>query len=1597
MTENSSPHAWWASLRHGGLLIAPSRLEEYFSEPVDPLPLYLADRLRADLTHLRTGTSEARRVFLGTVLERVCGVGPNGAGWSRGADVDARWSRRSLSGDVVRPRRVWEGPARARLLVFVDDEPRLGVGRGRRSVSRVVEWLRAAGEKIALVTNHHQFRLVYAGLDYEAWTEWDTDLWFEEGRPSDQVEALRALVGPHSLIPSGPGNRPRLLAAIEESRRGQSEVSSALGERVRRAVESLIQEHGPALGELGAHVPPRDIYIAATRVVMRLVVVLFAEARDLLPRDNPVYHASYGVQGLREMLERSVGTAGFSRLRNRFGAWPRLLALFRLIHGGSHHADLPIPRYGGGLFAPGDTPDPISGALAVFENPQNAPSDDFVYRLLDLLCRTEMKIRQGRVNRVVPVPVDFSDLSSEYIGILYEGLLDYELRSAASNDPMVFLAVGDEPALPLSRLEAMEDAALASLLEKLKQSKEAAAPGGDEEEDADPAEEPEPVDDLLVEADEDASVQQGDPVAAQGFSPAFSDDQGPEDRPETPSDQDLIHRERARLWARRAVIAGKLVPKPRGSKPEALREHSDQVDAVAARLITRIVMPGEWFLVLWGGTRKGSGTFYTPPQLAVPTVQRTLRPLAYHAPPVQAGGAGGPGDDAPAADWIPKTPEQILALKVCDPAVGSGSFAVAALRFLTEALWRSLLHHGWLVEQHDRFVVHSEGGRPPWFGECVKDLPVAGDDAEHHIRARLRRLVVEQCLYGVDLDPLAIELSRLSLWVETMDRDLPFEFLDHKFKGGNSLVGCWFDRFRDYPVLAWEREGGDKTHAQFVHHFRELEARGRKKKDGATRSGDVWTRAIKDRKVAVKRTLAEFLAGQGSFFDRRAVEAPEALHDQAVALFAEMHGIPIQEPDRRAEFYRKRIVDHAAYRQLREAFDTWCATWFWPPDRIDLAPLPKDFAQPSGDARAVVEELREQYRFFHWELEFPDVFANERGGFDAIVGNPPWEIQKPNSKEFFSNVDPLYRTYGKQEALEKQRDYFRQRADDERQWIAYCARYKALSNWCKHAGAPFGDPQAGEGFSLGRNSDALHEEWRTRRAAHRSYADSEHPFQHQGSADINTYKMFLEQGHALLRIGGHLGVVLPSRMYSDRGASGLRGLLMTRHAWTHLYAFQNERRVFAHVHHASKVAIVSTVKGLITEAVATRFRLGVGQSPPLEDLERDIPDTNAYLRVPASTITRFSPRSRAFLEIVDSTDLALLEKIYSNSVRLGDAEGWGVTYATEFHMTADSKLFQPRPWWEARGYEPDEYGRWLKFYEAVPVERHPAEVGWIHLADGIGVVRESEIEDVALPLYEGRMIGQFDFSEKGWLSGKGRKAVWKEIFWPRKTLQPQFLVAASTREAVYLEEHIDRVARRSGKSAADEERERLEDPVQYRAWRASLHPKIGFMDVTAATNSRTMIAALLEDDPAGNSVPVLYGANSVPLAAVLNSLVYDFAARARCAGLHLNYFVIDETPVIRPTSLPLHVTRYSCRLLLGAPRFAPTLVRHRALDPALANRCALTPHERKRLRCVLDAVIAELYGLDVDDLRWILRGCDAPAAWTKAPADADAKGFWRVE
>ena len=1509
----------WDRLRHGGLLLDGMRLATLARHAPAPLDAWTERQLRQRAGAMLDGDAEASS-FVAFVLEQVCGLDASTGAWTRGSRVASDWGRRAVTGEIVKPRHLWQGRDGGRLPVFIDDGGRLGIGRSRGAVSRVVGWLRAGGDHLALVTNGRQWRLLFAGLDYDAWCEWD------------------------------------------------------------------------------------------------------------------LYHQSYGLHGLLERLERAAARGG--SLASSFGAWPRILALFALVREGSHHPDLPVTAYGGDLFAPGavDAEDGVSRALRVYEQAcfqHELMPDRDVHEMLKLLTRTTIRIRQGRSSIAAVVPVDFSDLSSEYIGILYEGLLDYELKFAPTGDPVIFLSVGDQPALPLSRLEAMDDGALRTLFERLKEKSGGTddlpeeKTAGDDASNIDENTEEE-AESLLSDAADAASPPDGTPEPAAGAA-----------------DERQRNRTRAEEWARRAVQAARLLKKRRGrDTPERRLAFEQRLAAKARQLVARVVLPGEWYLVRWGGTRKGSGSFYTRPGLAVPTVQRTLRPLAYDPP---AGTDGKPDVDAPAARWTPKPPEQILDLTVCDPACGSGTFPLAALRFLTDALYAALQHHGRLEPDGDRVLVrllgigdangasdqdeaaergssHGAGhGEPRLADELIPCRPDA-DRFEPRLRAVLRRHVVERCIYAVDLDPLAVELCRLSLWIETMDRTLPFGFLDHKIKCGNALIGAWFDQFRHYPAMAWKnREGGDRNHANGVHF----------EKNARTQAIKTFVRE------RLTPDLKRFLGG-ATLFQADLLEQAAAAHDEALAVLERMHAMPVHDAAERARLYRDELVGSAAWRALKEAMALWCACWFWPADQIEHAPLPSTFAESSDETRAVARRVAAEMRFFHWELEFPDVFRAAGSGFDAILGNPPWENLQPNPEEFFSHRDPLFRTYGRPEKTKRQQQIFRRERNLEDGYLAYLAGFKNQSNWVAIRTAPFGDPEAPgpsrSAFSLGKGGKELHRRWSSVRRRSPSYSDPNHPFQLQ-MGRIFTYQLFLEQSLVLLKNKGRCGLIVPSGIYSDAWSRPLRTALLERCRWEWLFGIDNRDKVFP-IDSRLKFNPVIVEKGGSTAAIRTAFmRRNVDDWARAEDLATSY--TLAQVR-------QFSPKSHAVLEIQSRRDMEILEKIYANAVLLGDdgPEGWGIKYNIEFMMNTDAHLFPPRPQWEEKGYRPDEYNRWLcgdwrpieELWEEMGVDpsrpepsaitledwlfdttagpkRRDAEARFLHgrrlkpgdvartewrsrcaqppydvllvpraslppgvvlSRDGDAWIAEEEIGHIALPLYQGIMIQSFLPSARGWLSGTGLRAKWDYSDLGNLHWNPQYLMAA-------------------------EDARGRQDPG------SSL--KIGFRDISRDSDVRCFMGALLPGFPCGNSAPILTrfaettdGCTFQALASTLvNSYVFDWEIRQRGGGAHLNWHMLANIALPAPEMSPAAFTlaAIALRLNLRHPVYAPELLMT-ANDGGLV--AALCDGERSRLRSILDAIAAAWYDCDGDDLRHVLRDVDLGTDSLRSrSSDLDVRGFWRVD
>jgi hypothetical protein len=1396
---------------------------------------------------------------------------------------------------TLRPHRVIfadEAGTKIALLVMADTSPHVGRGRGRTTYARFLELLRGTGNRLGLFTNGSQFRLVYAGIDFESWCEWESDRWFDGGDGTEELDGLRQLLSPESLKPVKSGVSG-LLDGVEESRKRQADLSSELRENVRQAVELLLEDVSTAhrtktdlfaalvvsgserqLTDAEAH---EALLQATVRIVMRLVVCLFAESRRLLPVNDPIYAQAYGMRTLYELLDEATRQEGGTHvLFNRQTAWPRLMALCRLIHDGSAHGAFALRAYGGVLFRPGEaySTDPVARALYILEHAVSV-GDATIYYVLRKLLRGPLPVVKGHQKTFVDGPVDYTDLRTEFIGLIYEGLLDYRLkRTDEQTGPQVFLNLGREPVLPLSRLRDMlenDRKGLKDLLTTLKKEKVTASAVAEEEEDEEESEEQD-------EAEEETTEE---PVV---------EIEGVAEEIERPSDY-LDAVEAARAWAREAVVLAGLVRKQ--GKKESDSQYQTRIEVEATRLINRVVAPGEFYLVRAGNTRKGTGTFYTRPQLAVPTVHRTLQPLCY--------------DKAENGTLTPKTPEDILGLKVCDPACGSASFLVAALHYLTDALYKSLCHHRKLDDPSQAKRITLPYGRSRNGHEGDELLPFPPDDPERgelfpeRVKALLRRHVVERCIYGVDINPLAVEFARVSLWIETLDPELPFSFLDHKIKVGNSLVGCWLDRVEDYPLRAWEREGGDGKNGPRTQRIEEL-LKG--PKIGSKRSGD----------GPIKKEMREVIESR---FSRQAHMFPEegATADQVVALarneYEKLHSLPIADPEERQRYYREHVLASPALQQLKRAMDEWCALWFWPAnqDSLQHVPTPLTFHRPSQHAVKIIEQLAIGMKFFHWELEFPEVFTLQRSGFDGMVGNPPWEVMKPSSPEFFTQFDPIYRLYSKQAALKRQESIFAATPQIKDQWDEYNGMFRAYVNWAKNVAEPF-DLM----LSRGTEGEVLSRSWEQKRASRSGCFRSAHPFRYQGGSDLNSYKMFSEVFLSLVSDTGRVGVVVPSGIYTDSGTTDLRSYFLDHCTWEWLFAFQNRRQIFA-IHLDTKFAVCIVDKKHQRQPLLAAFLC--------QDVAAWERAEQYCFPLDVQLIATFSPQSRAIPELRSRHDADVIQSVYSQTTRWDSEKTvWRFDSGREFHIVDDSKLFPHIEKWSLQGFVPDPFGRWIN-------------------SQG----------DVALPFYQGAFIQQFDPCYQGYVSGGGKSAKYRKLPYDNKRFEPQFLMAT-------------RVAERKSKGRLKIAFRAIGNPNNRRSMLCSM------LSDFPGNNMLPFIHA--NDGDVATSCGFVALVNSFVFDYVLrirmgSPAIGFFILEEMPLPLCEIESSEFEAVSVGAARLDFIHRRFAPEWLATRARYACLTTRE------WKHWWAVTEADRLRLRVEIDALCASLYGLEPDDFDWIVR------------------------
>lgn len=584
-------------------------------------------------------------------------------------------------------------------------------------------------------------------------------------------------------------------------------------------------------------------------------------------------------------------------------------------------------------------------------------------------------------------------------------------------------------------------------------------------------------------------------------------------------------------------------------------------------LAPHITQDGRAFSLLdhRGNDRKTTGSYYTPESLVSVLLDSALEPVIANT----------------IAAHPTHTARALLELSIVDPACGSGHFLLSAAR---------------------RLATH------------VARVRASGTPSAEEYRSALRQ-VVAQCIFGVDLNPMAVELCKVSLWLEAVDPGLPLTFLDSHLQHGNALLGTTPALMeKGVPDEAWEPiEGDEKKTASALKKKNKTEA-----KQGTF---DFGVGAV-DEAAAVTRAVADLDAASDT--DAAGVKGKE--HNWLSILSSE------------------------AYRHQKLVADAWCAAFVWPKEpgpHVEAAPTNdvwrklRDNGSTAALTVKTTEALAEQYFFFHWHVQFPQVFA--RGGFDVVLGNPPWERVKLQEQEFFAPRD------------------------------------EAIAN------AP---NAAARKKLIARLSEANPGLWREWVAASRAAEGESHLIRRSGryplcgKGDVNTYAIFAEHNRSVLGPQGRAGFIVPTGIATDDTTKDYFATLVHERELARFYSFENEEFVFPGVHHAFRFALMTVTRAQLTDAADLVFF--ARQISTLDDPAKH------FSLTPADFAT-LNPNTRTCPTFRSRRDADLNLAIYRRAGilwRENDPDGnpWGLRFMAMLHMANDSGLFRTRAALEEAGW-----------------------------------------------------------------------------------------------------------------------------------------------------------------------------------------------------------------------------------------------------------------------------------------------------------------------
>jgi hypothetical protein len=596
------------------------------------------------------------------------------------------------------------------------------------------------------------------------------------------------------------------------------------------------------------------------------------------------------------------------------------------------------------------------------------------------------------------------------------------------------------------------------------------------------------------------------------------------------------------------------------------------------------------FVLVYGSDRKTTGSFYTPPQLVQQLIKTALEPVIQERLSRSQSPAGNASPEAPPPGKIEAEPQKLryqskpsnedkekalLSLKIVDPACGSGHFLLAAARRIGKELAR--IRTG-----------ETEPGKEP-LNLAIRD-------------------VIQNCIYGVDLNPLAVDLCKVALWIEGFYSGMPLNFLDHRIKCGNSLVGVL-----DLEVL---KEGiPDEAYKAVTG-------------DNKTLSTQLKKRNKKERENQ----------GQLTIFDNLETERNEYIENARV--LGEIAETTPQEVREKQARYKDSRKNPGWWRDF-SACNLWTAAFFMGLTEENLQLLPTSAAlsqllRGNSSTQKVVDaanKLAEEKRFFHWCLEFSEVF--EQGGFDCVLGNPPWELLQIAEKEFFASRSAE---------------------------IANAANKAAREKLIKEL--PKKNPELALAF----------EETKHDADAQNKFIRESGRFPLTAVGKINTYAVFAETNRNLISTNGRVGLISPTGIATDDTCKKFFGDLTQRQALASLFDFENREGLFSAVDSRMKFSLVTIAGKPIKRG---NFSFFLTQT-------RQLDNSNRQFQLSPQDIALLNPNTLTCPVFRTKTDAEITKKIYQRVPVLENEKTgcnpWGISFMQGlFNMSSDSGLFENKP------------------------------------------------------------------------------------------------------------------------------------------------------------------------------------------------------------------------------------------------------------------------------------------------------------------------------